>query len=411
MNFVDILSERGLVAQTTDAAIRERFQQPLTAYIGFDPTADSLHVGSLVPIMALYWLQQLGHKPLVLVGGATGLVGDPSGKSAMRQMLTREQVSANASAIAAQIGRIVRFGDGATDARLVNNADWLADRTWIEVLREAGPHFSVNRMLTMDSVKGRMENGGISFLEFNYMVMQAWDFWHLAATAGCTVQMGGQDQWGNLVMGIELGRRKAGFELAGLTFPLVTKSDGGKFGKSEAGNVWLSAERTPPYDFYQFWRNVADADVRRFLGYFTILPMAEVAALTDGGGAALNAAKERLAYEVTLLVHGQAEAERARDSAKRAFSAAQDVTGDAVPHGEIQASELAAGIPVLDLLVRAKLAPSKGEARRLVEGGGVQLGEAKVEDVQRRAGPADAPQGYLLVRAGKKRLFRFDLAK
>jgi len=409
MNFVDVLNERGLVAQTTDAAIRERFVAPLSAYIGFDPTADSLHVGSLVPIMALYWLQQLGHRPIVLIGGATGLVGDPSGKSAMRQMLTREQVRANAAAIAAQIGRVVRFGDGPTDARLVDNADWLAERTWIEVLREAGPHFSVNRMLTMDSVKGRMEGGGITFLEFNYMVMQAYDFLHLWRAERCSLQLGGQDQWGNIVMGIELGRRKAGLELAGLTFPLVTKSDGGKFGKSESGNIWLSAERTPPYEFYQFWRNVADADVKRFFGFFTILPMAEVVQLTAGGGSSLNAAKERLAWEVTRLIHGQAEADLARDSAQRAFSAAADVTGDAVPHADLPASELAAGIAVLDLLVRGKLAASKGEARRLIEGGGVVLGEAKVSDLQQRALPGDAPAGHLLLRAGKKRMFRFDV--
>ena len=409
MNFVDVLTERGLVAQTTDAAIRERFATPLTAYVGFDPTADSLHVGSLVPIMALYWLQRLGHRPIVLVGGATGLVGDPSGKSAMRQMLTREQVQANARAIAAQIGRVVRFGDGPTDARLVDNADWLADRTWIEVLREAGPHFSVNRMLTMDSVKGRMEAGGISFLEFNYMVMQAWDFWHLATAQGCSVQMGGQDQWGNIVMGIELGRRKAGLDLAGLTFPLVTKADGGKFGKSEAGNIWLSAERTPSYEFYQFWRNVADADVRRFLCYFTTLSIGEIDGLCAAGGSAINAAKERLAWEVTCLIHGQAEADGARDSARRAFSANHDATGDAVPHGEIAVSELAAGITVVDLLVRAKLAPSKGEARRLIEGGGVHLGEAKVADLARKAGPEDAAAGHILLKAGKKRMFRFDL--
>jgi tyrosyl-tRNA synthetase len=409
MNFVDVLTERGLVAQSTDAAIRERFAKPLSAYIGFDPTADSLHIGSLVPIMVLHWLQRLGHRPIVLVGGATGLVGDPSGKTESRQMLSREQVQANARAIAAQIGRVVRFGDGPTDARLVDNADWLADRTWIEVLREAGPHFSVNRMLTMESVKGRMEAGGITFLEFNYMVMQAWDFWHLATAQGCSVQMGGQDQWGNIVMGIELGRRKAGLDLAGLTFPLVTKADGGKFGKSEAGNIWLSAERTPPYEFYQFWRNVADADVRRFLCYFTTLPIGEIDGLCAAGGSAINAAKERLAWEVTRLIHGQAEADGARDSARRAFSASQDATGDAVPHGEIAVSELTAGVSVVDLLVRAKLAPSKGEARRLVEGGGVHLGDVKVTDLARKAGPEDAATGHILLKAGKKRMFRFDV--
>lgn len=409
MNFVDVLSERGLVAQTTDTAIRERFATPQTGYIGFDPTADSLHVGSLVPIMALHWLQRLGHRPLVVVGGATALVGDPSGKSSMRQMLTREQVQANAQAIAAQIGRFVRFGDGPGDALLLDNADWLAGQGWIDVLREAGPHFSVNRMLTMDSVKSRLDGGGISFLEFNYMVMQAWDFWHLHRAHGCGVQMGGQDQWGNIVMGIELARRKDGAELVGLTFPLVTKADGGKFGKSEAGNVWLSPARTPVYDFYQFWRNVADADVARFLGYFTVLPMTEVATLTAGGGAALNRAKEVLAWEVTRLVHGQEEADRARDSAQRAFGAAHDATGDAVPHAPLPAAELAAGMAVTDLLVRAGLAPSKGEARRLIDGGGVHVGEVKISDVQHRVGAGDASAGRLLLRAGKKRIFRFDV--
>lgn len=409
MNLFDILTERGLIAQSTDPAIHERLATPLAAYIGFDPTADSLHIGSLVPIMVLRWLQDLGHKPVVLVGGATGLIGDPSGKSSLRQMLTREQIAANAAGIAAQIGRIVRFGEGPTEARLVNNADWLADRTWIEVLREAGPHFSVNRMLTMDSVRTRMEGGGITFLEFNYMVMQAWDFWHLHRTMGCSLQLGGQDQWGNIVMGIELARRKDGAELVGLTFPLVTKADGGKFGKSEAGNVWLSAERTPVYDFYQFWRNIADADVRRFLGFFTLLPMREIDGLTAGGGSALNHAKEVLAWEVTRLVHGQAEADRARDSAQRAFGAAHDVGGEAVPHADLPASELAAGIAVIDLLVRAKLAPSKGEARRLIEGGGVQLAGSVVTDVQQRAGSGQVAEGRLLIRVGKKRLFRFDV--
>ena len=240
MNLYDVLAERGFIAQSTDAEIRTRFatpdSAPVTAYAGFDPTADSLHVGSLVPIMGLRWLQQCGHKPLVLVGGATGLVGDPSGKTEARKMLSIEDIAYNAAAIAKQIGVVVRFGDGATDAKLVNNADWLASLTWIDLLRAVGPHFSINRMLTMDSVKGRMENG-ITFLEFNYMVMQGYDFWHLAKAENCTVQFGGQDQWGNIIQGIELGRRKDDLDLAGLTFPLVTKSDGG----NQAGH-----ERTLP---------------------------------------------------------------------------------------------------------------------------------------------------------------------
>ena len=411
VNLYDLLSARGFIAQSTDAAIRARFAAPVTApvtaYVGFDPTADSLHVGSLVPIMGLYWLQQCGHRPLVVVGGATALIGDPSGKTEARKMLSRDDISANATAIAAQIGRVVRFGTGPADALLLNNADWLAGLSWIELLREAGPHFSVNRMLTMDSVKGRMDHGGITFLEFNYMVMQGWDFWHLAKAHGCTVQMGGQDQWGNIVMGIELGRRKDGFELAGLTFPLVTKADGGKFGKSEKGNIWLSAERTPPYEFYQFWRNIADADVRRFLGFFTTLPMTEVAALTDAGGAALNHAKSVLAYEVTKLIHGAAEADRCRAGAQAAFGASQDVSGDAIPHAALPAAELAAGLSVVQLLVRAGLAASGGEAKRLIQGGGVSVDEAKVTDLQATINAAK--DGRLVLQVGKKRFFRFDV--
>ena len=408
MNIYDVLAERGFIAQSTDADIAKRFAKPIVAYCGFDPTADSLHVGSLVPIMGLRWLQQYGHKPLVLVGGATGLIGDPSGKTEARKMLSLDDIAHNARCIAAQIGRVVTFGAGATDAKLVNNADWLANLTWIDLLRAVGPHFSINRMLSMDSVKGRMENG-ITFLEFNYMVMQGYDFWHLAKSENCTVQLGGQDQWGNIIQGIELGRRKDDLDLAGLTFPLVTKADGGKFGKSEKGNIWLSAERTPVFEFYQFWRNVADADVKKFLGFFTVLPMIEVHALTQHGGAELNHAKEVLAYEVTRLIHGQAAADEARDSARKAFSSAHDVTGDQIPHGPLPAAELAAGIGLITLLVRAELAASNGEARRLVEGGGVSLHEEKITDVKRIVTSADAHDGRVVLRAGKKRMHRFDV--
>jgi tyrosyl-tRNA synthetase len=405
-NLFDILQARGFIAQSTDAEMRARLARPVVAYVGFDPTADSLHVGSLVPIMGLRWLQHCGHKPLVLVGGATALVGDPSGKTEMRRMLGREDIDRNAQAIAAQIGRIVRFDGSPTGARLVNNADWLASLNWIELLREAGPHFSVNRMLSMDSVKGRLEAGGISFLEFNYMVMQAYDFLHLHRAEGCTVQMGGQDQWGNIVMGIELGRRKADADLAGLTFPLVTKSDGGKFGKSEKGNIWLSAERTSVYDFYQFWRNAGDADVGRFLRFFTVLPVDEIDRLA---AADINRAKEVLAFETTRLVHGEAAAQQALADAKRAFGAAHDVTGDSIPHGDLAASELEAGVGILPLLVRAKLAASNGEAKRLIEGGGVKLHDAGIDDPTRKIGSADIKDGFVLLRAGKKRLFRFDV--
>ena len=407
-NLFDLLSSRGFVAQSTDAEMRKRLESPVTAYIGFDPTADSLHVGSLVPIMGLMWMQRCGHKPLVLVGGATGLIGDPSGKTALRQMLTRDDIDRNAQAIAKQIGRVVRFDDSATGAKLVNNADWLANLNWIEMLRAVGPHFSVNRMLTMDSVKGRMENGGITFLEFNYMVMQAYDFAHLFRAEQCTVQMGGQDQWGNIVMGIELGRRTADADLAGLTFPLVTKSDGGKFGKSEKGNIWLSPERTPVYEFFQFWRNVSDVDVAKFLGFFTTLPMDEVKKLTEHKDQRINDAKSVLAYEVTKLIHGEAAADQALADAKNAFGAAHDVTGDSIPHADIAMSELEAGAGLLALLVRANLATSNGDAKRLIQGGGVSIHDQRVDDIIRKVTTADLHQRFILLRAGKKKLYRFD---
>jgi tyrosyl-tRNA synthetase len=419
-NIHDVLHARGFIAQATDEDARTRLMTPTTAYAGFDPTADSLHVGSLVPIMGLYWLQQCGHRPLVVVGGATALVGDPSGKTAMRKMLTRAEIGANVVGISAQIGRLVRFGDDATGGVLLNNADWLAGMNWIDLLREVGPHFSVNRMLALDSVKNRIEGGGISFLEFNYMIMQAYDFLHLHRVYGCSLQMGGQDQWGNIVMGIELVRRVAaaaadGAEPAksavhGLTFPLVTKSDGGKFGKSEKGNIWLSAERTPVYEFYQFWRNVADADVRKFLGFFTTLPMAEVESLASAPGAGINHAKEVLAFEVTRLIHGAEAAEQARADARKAFGAAQDTSGDSIPHGALDAAELAGGIGLLGLLVRAKLADSNSAARRLVQQGAVKVHDQAVTDIAYVVGSGDNQGGKVLLRAGKKNLFRFDIA-
>jgi len=422
-NLYDVLADRGLVAQTTDPeGIRARLAKPLVAYCGFDPTADSLHVGSLVPIMGLAWLQRCGHKPIVVVGGGTALVGDPSGKTESRQMLTREQIDHNAQAIAKQIGRVVDFNDSPTGAVMVNNADWLCEMSWVDVLRDFGPHFSVNRMLTMDSVRSRIESAqqgdgaGLSFLEFNYMVMQAIDFAHLFKTHGCTLQLGGQDQWGNIVMGIELGRRLDdapgnGADLAGLTFPLVTKADGGKFGKTESGNIWLDAARTPPYEFYQFWRNTPDADTRRYLGFFTFLPQDEVDRLGALQGKEANEAKEVLAYEVTKLVHGESEADAARDSARKAFSASADVTGDAIPSGPIEPAELAGdGLPITAALVRAGLAKSNGEARRLVIGGGVKIHDAKVDQIDRKVTAEDVVDGYVLLRAGKKRLFRFDVS-
>ena len=422
-NLYDLLAERGLVAQTTDENIRERLQRPLTVYNGFDPTADSLHVGHLIPMMGLAWAQRCGHRPIAVVGGATALVGDPSGKTETRRMLTPEQVEDNAQAIKGQLSRVIRFDEGGPEGGglLVNNADWLAGKGWIEMLREVGPHFSVNRMLSMESVKGRMSGAGdgISFLEFNYMVMQAYDFLHLRSTYGCTLQTGGQDQWGNIVMGIELIRRvdaASGVTPSddathpiGLTFPLVTKADGGKFGKTEAGAVWLSADRTSPYEFYQFFRNTPDADVGKYLGYFTFLPMEQVRELASREGKALNEAKETLAYEVTRIVHGDVEAEAARDSARKAFGAAHDVTGEAVPHAAIDATRLTEGVPLPALMAEAALTRSNGEARRLIQGGGVRVHDEPVKDPMRKVTQDDVRDGYILIRVGKKRLFRYDV--
>lgn len=416
-NLYDILSERGLVSQCTDENIRKRLAKPLAAYCGFDPTADSLHVGSLVPIMGLAHLQRCGHKPVVLVGGATGLVGDPSGKTEARKMLTAQDIDHNAQQIAKQIGRIVDFNNTDTGAILVNNLDWFGEMKFLDMLRNIGSRMSVNRMMSMESVKGRMTPAkgdgdtasGISFLEFSYMLLQGYDFAHLFEAHNCTLQVGGQDQWGNIVIGIDLGRRLHNADLAGLTFPLVTKADGGKFGKSEQGNVWLDANRTSVFDFFQFWRNVADSDVGKFLGYFTFLPMDEVNQLASAEGKDINASKVRLAYEVTRLVHGEEEAIKARDSAGKAFSQAVDVTGDAIPSGALDAKELAQGVGLIALVVMAGFAKSNGEARRLIQGGGVRLHEEKIDDPMRTVTQDDVADGYLLVRAGKKRLFRFDV--
>jgi len=410
-NLYDVLLQRGLVSQCTDEKIRQRLNKPVAAYCGFDPTADSLHVGSLVPIMGLAHLQRCGHRPVVLVGGATGLVGDPSGKTQARKMLSADDINHNARCIAKQIGRIVDFNDSATGAVLVNNLDWFGGMKWLDMLREVGSRMSVNRMMSMESVKGRMssEGDGITYLEFSYMLMQGYDFAYLFDKHRCTLQLGGQDQWGNIVIGIDLGRRLHDADLAGLTFPLVTKSDGGKFGKSEQGNIWLDAARTSVFEFFQFWRNVADADVAKFLGYFTFLPMDEVRELASAEGAAINASKVRLAYEITKLVHGEEEAIKARDSAGKAFSSDADVTGDAIPSATKTADELAGGIALIALLVEAGFAKSNGEARRLVAGGGVRLHDEKVDDPMRSVTSADVVDGYVLVRAGKKRLFRFDV--
>lgn len=408
-NAYDVLADRGMVADCTDENIRERLGRPVVVYNGFDPSADSLGVGNLVAIMGLAHFQRCGHKPIALIGGATGLVGDPSGKTEARKVLSREQVEHNAACIGEQIGRIIRMDDSDTGGVRVNNADWLSPVSWIDMLRDIGPHFSINRMLSMESVKGRIDGGGISFLEFSYMIMQAYDFVHLHREFDCTVQVGGQDQWGNIVMGVDLARRLDGAELAGLTYPLLLQADGNKFGKSEKGNVWLDPERTSPYEFYQFWRNANDADVGKLLRTFTFLPMDEVRQLESREGAALNEAKETLAFEVTKLVHGEAEAARARDDSRKAFGDQKDATGEAIPHASATMDDID-GQTVPALLVRAGLAASGGEAKRLIRNGGVKLGDQAVDDITRTVTTADVTDGHLILRVGRRKLFRFDIS-
>ncbi|MFM8799475.1 MAG: tyrosine--tRNA ligase [Tagaea sp.] len=393
---------RGFVHQITDeAALDARLAQggPVPAYIGFDATADSLHAGSLVQIMILRLLQRTGHKPIVLMGGGTTKIGDPSGKDEARKLLTEADIAANIAGIRKVFDRFLTFGAGPGDAAMVDNADWLDKLLYIPLLREVGRHFSVNRMLTMDSVKLRLERDQpLSFLEFNYMVLQSYDFVELAKRHGCAMQMGGSDQWGNIVMGVELGRRLADKQLFGLTTPLLTTSSGAKMGKTAAGAVWLNADKLPVYDYWQYWRNTEDADVTRFLKLFTDLPLAEIGKLADLRGAEINEAKKILAFEATKLAHGEDAARQAAETARRTFEEGQSAEG--LPTVEIPKAEFAAGIGVLDLFVRAGLAASKGEARRLVQGKGAKIDDAVVENdalvVKREDGAAK-------LTAGKKR--------
>ena len=414
-NLADVLRERGLFNQCTDPEIDRRLSAPTTLYCGFDPSADSLHVGHLLPIMGLAWAQRLGHTPIALVGGATGRVGDPSFKDASRPMLDEAALDRNVAAVGAQLAAFLDFDADANAAKLVNNLDWIGPLSWLDVLRDIGSRVSVNRMVGMESVRQRMgrdadaHGDGISYLEFSYMILQAYDFVHLHRSLGCTLQMAGQDQWGNIVMGIELARKLDSAALAGLTLPLITKSDGTKFGKTAGGAVWLSAERTPPWDFFQFFRNTADADVARYLAYFTFLPMDEVRALTAEGGVALNAAKTRLAFEVTRTVHGDAEAEKARDAAARVFAAGGvDAGADGVPHSALAAVEAAGeALTLTDLLRAAGFAASGGEAKRHVASGAVRLDGQKQTDPRRPIEPGAEP---IVLTVGKKKIHRFDVA-
>ncbi len=405
-DFLNAVTARGFVHQITDAeGLDARAREAVVpAYIGFDCTADSLHVGSLMQIMMLRWLQKTGHKPIVLMGGGTTKVGDPSGKDETRRLLSDDEIARNIAGIKAVFAKFLTFGDGATDAVMPNNADWLDGLSYIPFLREIGRHFSVNRMLTMESVKLRLEREQpLSFLEFNYMVLQAYDFVELARRYDCVLQMGGSDQWGNIVMGVELGRRVADRSLFGLTTPLITTASGAKMGKTAQGAVWLNADRLSPYDYWQFWRNTEDEDVGRFLRLFTELPLDEIGRLEKLKDAEINEAKKILATEATRLCHGDAAARAAAETAQKTFE--QGAASAGLPTVEIPRADHEQGrVPVYAALHRAGLAASNAEARRLIQQGGARVNDNVVTDVAATtASFAASADGIIKLSAGKKR--------
>jgi tyrosyl-tRNA synthetase len=380
-DFLRTLQERGFIHQCSDlAGLDEKAQSgSLVAYIGFDCTAPSLHVGSLLQIMMLHWLQKGGGKPVALMGGGTTMVGDPSGKDESRKLLTVEQIEANKDGIRKVFSRFMTFGEGNCEAIMPDNAEWLAKLNYIDFLRDVGRHFSVNRMLSMDSVKTRLtRDQELSFLEFNYMCLQAYDFVELHRRYGCTLQMGGSDQWGNIVTGIDLGRRMGSAQLYALTSPLIATSSGAKMGKTAAGAVWLDASLLSPYDYWQFWRNTEDGDVGRFLRLFTLLPLAEIARLAALGGAEINEAKKILANEAAALLHGADAAAAAAETARRTFE--DGALAESLPTVEVPAAEFAAGLGVLAAFMRAGLVASTGEARRQIRGGGLKVNDETVTD-------------------------------
>ncbi len=406
MTVYDELVARGLIAQVTDEEeIKELINHgKATFYIGFDPTADSLHVGHFMALCLMKRLQMAGNKPIALIGGGTGMIGDPSGRSDMRQMMTPETIQHNCDCFKAQMSRFIDFSEG--KALMVNNADWLMNLNYIDVLREVGPHFSVNRMLTAECYKQRMEKG-LSFLEFNYMIMQSYDFYALFQKYGCNMQFGGDDQWSNMLGGTELIRRKLGKDAYAMTITLLLNSEGKKMGKTQSGAVWLDAKKTSPYDFYQYWRNVADADVLKCIRMLTFLPLEEINRMDAWEGAQLNQAKEILAFELTKLVHGEAEAQKAQDAAKAIFSSGNAADMPSVTLADTDFTDGA--IDILSLLVTSTLASSRSEARRAVEQGGVCVNGDKVTDIKASYG-MDAFTDGMVLRKGKKN-FRKILRK
>jgi tyrosyl-tRNA synthetase len=399
--FLHTLAARGFIHQVSEpeALDARAAASRVTGYIGFDCTAPSLHVGSLLPIMMLYWMQQTGHRPIALMGGGTTRVGDPSGKDESRRILTEDDIARNLTAIRAVFSKFLRFGDG--QAIMADNADWLNALNYIDFLRDVGRHFSVNRMLAFDSVKLRLDRQQeLSFLEFNYMILQAYDFVELHKRHGCVLQMGGSDQWGNIVNGIDLGRRMANAQLFALTSPLITTSSGAKMGKTAAGAVWLNADLVSPYEYWQFWRNTEDGDVARFLKLFTVLPLAEIGRLAALKGQEINEAKKVLATEATALVHGRAAAEEAAETARRTFE--EGALAQTLPTVEI--GSLDPGIGVLAAFVQAGLVSSNGEARRQIKGGGLKLNDVTVTDEKLMLTARDlTPEGVIKLSLGRKR--------
>jgi tyrosyl-tRNA synthetase len=438
-NAYDVLEERGFIEQSTEAeSCRQLLANPSTCYIGFDPTASSLHVGSLLPIMSLAHMQRCGHRPIALVGGGTALVGDPSGKTEMRQMLSREEINDNGEKLKVQLSRFIDFEAGR--ALLLNNADWLAPLNYIEFLRDIGRHFSVNRMLSAESYKMRLETG-LSFIEFNYMLLQAYDFLYLFDDYDCSVQMGGSDQWGNIVAGVDLVRRMRQKTVYGITFPLITTASGEKMGKTAQGAVWLDGELTSPYEYYQYWINTEDQDVARFLAYFTFLPMEEISAVEGLQGSDLNLVKTILAYEVTKITHGEGAARAAQAESEEIFGA-RSIPGDLLPSSGVARGKrdkklavddtvhvtsgstvslasmpttivaktrLNSGIPAFKLFAEVGLCSSSGEARRLIKQGGGYINGERIQEFDERATLDHLEKGEILLRAGKKKYHRIQV--
>jgi tyrosyl-tRNA synthetase len=404
-DFLNVLAERGFIHQLSEPDVLDARAKAgaITAYIGFDCTAASLHIGSLLPIMMLYWLQQTGHKAIALMGGGTTRVGDPSGKDESRRILTEAMINDNLKGIRAVFAKFLKFEGAGGNAIMANNADWLNSLNYIDFLRDVGRHFSINRMLAFDSVKLRLDRQQeLSFLEFNYMILQAYDFVELHKRHGCALQMGGSDQWGNIINGIDLGRRMRNAQLFALTAPLMTTASGAKMGKTAAGAVWLDPQLVSPYDYWQYWRNTEDADVARFLKLFTTLPLPEIGRLAALQGQEINEAKKVLATEATALVHGRTAADQAADTARRTFE--EGGLADTLPTVQIARTEIEAGLDILTASLRAGLVSSKGDARRQIKGGGLKVNDAAVSDEKLLLTPRDlTPQGVIKLSLGKKR--------